>query len=63
MDCRGRAHHARASATPPAGGSKTGETRHDTNPAVIQDRQWRQELENTRSFTNTAALPSGNWGE
>ena len=45
MDHSGRAHHARASRTPSAGGSNPAGRRHETYPAVIRDRQWRQELD------------------
>ncbi len=45
MDDRGRAHQARASRTPSAGASNPAGRRHDTSPAVIQDRDWRQELD------------------
>ena len=45
MDHRGRAHHARASRTPPVGGSNPPGTRHYPYPAANQDRRWRQELD------------------
>ena len=45
MDHSGRAHHARASRTPSVGGSNPAGRRQDTYPAGIQDRQWRQELD------------------
>ena len=45
MDHSGRAHHARASRTSSVGGSNPAGRRPDTYPADIQDRQWRQELD------------------
>ena len=49
MDDSGRAHHARASRTPSAGGSNPAGSRHETYPAVIRDRQWRRELDEHHS--------------
>jgi hypothetical protein len=49
MDHTGRAHHARASRTPSAGGSNLAGRRHETYPAVIRDRQWRRELDEHHS--------------
>ena len=49
MDRSGRAHHPRASRTPSVGGSNPPGRLHDTHSAVIQDRQWRQWLDEHHS--------------